>query len=101
MSRHVTPDFRQVGFAGTRFVGELAAEEYRDSIREFEQFIEVLAHQQNGCAAIARRHDLGTDLRHCREVRPKQGLVAIIIRLRHQARAPARRAGRCPLRVRQ
>src|ERR1700733_12771216 len=63
MSRHVTPDFRQVGFDRPRFVNELTAKDHQDSIGEFEQFVKVLADQQHGRAAIARCHDLGSDLR--------------------------------------
>ena len=47
MSGHVSPDFGEIGFAGARFMNELAVEHHDQTIRQFEQFVEILADQQD------------------------------------------------------
>ena len=56
---------------------ELAVEHHHQTIRQFQQFVEVLADQQHRGATIARGHDLGVDLRDRGEIEPEQGSAAI------------------------
>ena len=44
------------------------------AIGEFEQLVEIFADQQHRRAAVSRRHDLGVDLRHRREIQPEAGI---------------------------
>jgi hypothetical protein len=37
MPGHVPPDFGEVGFAGARFIDELAVKHHHQAIRQFEQ----------------------------------------------------------------
>ena len=71
---HVAADVDEVGFAGARLVDQSAVEDNDDAVGELEQLVEVLAHQQHRCAAVAHLHDLGVDLRHRGEIEPEAGI---------------------------
>jgi hypothetical protein len=43
MPRHVSPDFGEIGFAGAGLVDGLTVKHYDPTIRQFEQFVEILA----------------------------------------------------------
>ena len=43
MSGHMPPDFGEIGFARACFMDELAVEHHDQTIRQFEQFVEILA----------------------------------------------------------
>src|SRR5215212_5326996 len=60
--RHMPPDFGQVSLAGAGFVDELAVEHHHQTIRQFQEFVEVLADQQHRGSAVAGGHDFGMDL---------------------------------------
>ena len=62
MPRHVPSDYREVGLAGAGFIDEFAVKHHHQAIRQFEQFVEVLAHQQHRGAAIAGGDDLAVDV---------------------------------------
>ncbi len=68
MPGHVATDLGQVGFAGAGFVDDFAVEDHDQTVGEFQKFVEVFADQQHRGAAVARRHDLGVNLRHRREI---------------------------------
>ena len=74
VSGHVPPDLGEIGVAGAGLVDEFAVEHHHQTIRQFEQFVEVFADQQHRGAAVARRHDLGMDLGDGREIQPKAGI---------------------------
>ena len=74
MSGHVSPDFGEIGFAGSRFMNELAVKHDDKAVGQFQQFVEILADQQYRGAAIAGGHDLGMDLGHRGEIEPEAGI---------------------------
>src|SRR5713226_1804575 len=39
--RHVPSDFREVGFAGAGFIVQLAVKHHHQTIRQFEQLVEI------------------------------------------------------------
>jgi hypothetical protein len=43
MRRHLSSNFGEIGFAGAGFVDELTVKHYGPTIRQFEQFVEILA----------------------------------------------------------
>ena len=57
MPRHMPPDFGEIGCAGAGFVDELTVKHYDQTIRQFQQFVEILADQQHRGAAITRCRD--------------------------------------------
>ena len=74
MPGHMPPDLGEIGLARACFMDELAVEHHDQTIRQFQQFVEVLADQQHRGAAIAGGHDLGVDLRDRGEIEPEAGI---------------------------
>jgi hypothetical protein len=68
MSGHMTADLGEIGLAGPRLVDQRAVEHHHQAVGEFQQLVEVFADQQHCGAAIARRHDLGVNLRDRGEI---------------------------------
>src|SRR5438552_3435144 len=52
MPRHMPPDLGEIGLAGAGLVDELAVEHHHQTIRQFQEFVEVLADQKHGGAAV-------------------------------------------------
>jgi hypothetical protein len=71
MPGHAGADDRDVGLLGRGFVDDAAAEDDGDAIGEREQFVEVLADQQDGRARVSRGQDPVVDLGDGREVKPE------------------------------
>ena len=63
MPGHMPADLGEIGRAGARLVDQRAVEHHHETIGELQKLVEIFADQQHGRAAIARRHDLGVDLR--------------------------------------
>ena len=94
-ARHVQPDRLHIGGAARRLVDDRALEHHADAVGKLEQFIQVLAEQQDGGARVARIHDLRADLAGGGEVEPEAGFCAISTVPRPRVRAPAPCAARC------
>ena len=74
MPCHMPSDLGEIGLAGAGFMDELAVEHHHQTVRQFEEFVEVLADQKHGGAAVTRRHDLGMDLGDRGEIEPEAGI---------------------------
>ena len=74
MPRHMSADLGAVGGVGRRLISESAARHHQDAVGELEQLVEVLAHQQHGGTAVARRHDLAADHGHGGEIQAEAGI---------------------------
>jgi hypothetical protein len=102
MSRHVPANFGEICLAAAGLVDELAMEHDDEAVGEFKRFVEVLTDPQHRGAAVARRHDLGVNLRHRGKVEPEAGIggdphLDIAAKFARQHRAP--RTARCTLHV--
>ena len=58
----------KIGPIRRRLVDDPSVEHDDEAVGQLEQLVEILAHQQHGGAAIARRHDLRVDVGDRREV---------------------------------
>ena len=67
-------DLGEIGLAGAGFMDKLAVEHHDQTIRQFQEFVEVLADQKHGGATVAGGHDLGMDLRDRGEIKPEAGI---------------------------
>src|SRR6516164_9697764 len=62
MPRHVLADDARICCRDRRFVDDGSLRHHQDAIRQFEQFVEILRHQQHGGAGVARLHDSRADI---------------------------------------
>src|SRR6202021_2343044 len=74
VTRHVPSDFREISLAGASLIDQFAVEHDGEPVREFEQFVEILADQQHRGAAISRGHDLRVNLRDSGKIETKAGI---------------------------
>ena len=74
VARRVAADLGEVGGAGGHLVDEPPVEDDHDAVGELEQLVEVLADEEHRGAAVARRHDLGMNLRDGGEVEAEAGI---------------------------
>src|SRR5471032_323332 len=68
VSRHVVAQRRALRARGGRLVHELPFRDHDNPVRQFQQFVEIFAHEQDCRAGIARRHDACMNIRHRCEV---------------------------------
>ena len=71
MPGHVAADDGEIRIAGARFVDDLTVEHHHQSVGKLQKLVKVFADQEHRRAAVACRHDLGMDLCHRREIKPK------------------------------
>ena len=61
MSCHVVTDDFAIGMFVGGFMNDVALGYNQDTVREFQNLIQVLRDKQHGGAAVARLHDSGSD----------------------------------------
>ncbi len=60
MAGYITSNGRRVEFAGLNLVNNCPLEYHENAVRQRNQFVQVFAHEQHGCLAVARAASSGS-----------------------------------------
>jgi hypothetical protein len=74
MRRHMVPDDGDIRRLNRRLIDNLTITHHQDTVREGQELVQVLTHQQHSCPLIAHRHDLRADFSGRCDVETKAGI---------------------------
>src|SRR5215831_5560812 len=71
---HVVPDDGHIRRLDRRLIDNLTITHHQDTVREGQELVQILTHQQYSRPLIAHRHDLRADFSGCCNVETKAGI---------------------------